>query len=136
MKALKIISKNCVGCEVCGIVCSTKHDGQVRESAMRIRVNDRYPEIKMPVFRPMVCKHCDDPECVEACPLGALEIDKDTGQILLHESKCDGCGECIDACPFDAMWIDPLKNIAIKCDLCGGDPLCVKFCNFDAIRFE
>jgi Fe-S-cluster-containing hydrogenase component 2 len=135
MKAIKVKPKMCVSCEICGIVCSSSHGGQIRESAMRIRIKDGYPDLPKIPFQPIVCRQCDDPECVKACPQEALVIDEKKEMVVLIESNCDGCGQCVEACPFDAIWIDPLTNFAIKCDLCGGDPQCVKFCNFDAIRF-
>ena len=70
-----------------------------------------------------------------ACPEEALVLDKEAGQVRLIESKCTDCGACVEACPYDAIWMDPLLNVAIKCDLCNGDPQCVKYCDFDAIRF-
>ena len=134
MKRLKVISKNCVGCEACTMVCSAVHGDQTRESAGRIRVKHRYPDLPTPTFQPMVCHHCEEPECVDACPREALVLNEQSGQVQLIESKCDGCGECVEACPFNAIWVDPVRNVAIKCDLCGGDPQCVNYCNFDAIR--
>jgi Fe-S-cluster-containing dehydrogenase component len=134
MKALRVVPKLCVGCEICGIVCSLIHDNQSRESAMRIRIKHQYPDLPSPVFQPMVCRNCEKPKCVEVCPQEALLLDEDIGQVKLIKSKCDGCGKCVEACPFHAIWIDPLKKIAIKCNLCNEDPQCIKFCNFDAIQ--
>lgn len=135
MKAIKVSPKRCVSCEICSIICSVTNSGQPRGSAMRIRIKRQYPDPPSLPFRPMVCQNCDEPKCVEACLPQALVVDKEIQQVLLLESKCDGCGLCIEACPFEAIWIDPLKNVAIKCDLCGGDPECVKMCRFDAIKF-
>jgi Fe-S-cluster-containing dehydrogenase component len=33
------------------------------------------------------------------------------------------------------MGYDAVDNKVIKCDFCGGDPLCVRFCSTEAIRF-
>jgi Fe-S-cluster-containing hydrogenase component 2 len=35
---------------------------------------------------------------------------------------------CLEACPFGAVSFDHEHETAIKCDLCGGDPKCAKFC--------
>jgi Fe-S-cluster-containing hydrogenase component 2 len=40
----------------------------------------------------------------------------------------------MEACPFHAIWVDPLRKVAIKCDLCKGHPVCVQYCRFGAIR--
>jgi len=135
MKALKISAKDCVGCEICGITCSVTHGNEPRASAMRIRIKRRLPDLPIPAFQPMVCRNCGQPKCIEACPKEALILDRDVQQVLLTESKCDGCGRCVDVCPFHAIWVDPLRKVAIKCDLCmGGEPVCVQYCRFGAIR--
>jgi Fe-S-cluster-containing hydrogenase component 2 len=36
--------------------------------------------------------------------------------------------ECVPACPFDVVFIAPTGEV-LKCDLCGGDPACVKACS-------
>ena len=101
---------------------------------MRIRIKRHYPDLPTPAFQPMVCRNCEKPKCVEACPQGALVLNTGSEEVLLIESKCDGCAECVKACPFRAIWVDPLRNVAIKCDLCKGNPRCVRFCSFGAIR--
>jgi len=43
---------------------------------------------------------------------------------------------CIQACPFGAMGYDEEQGIAEKCDLCAGDPECVKHCFYGALEFK
>jgi Fe-S-cluster-containing hydrogenase component 2 len=102
---------------------------------MRIRIKHRYPDLPTPAFQPMVCRNCEKPKCVEACPKNALEPDEKDREVKLIEARCDACGKCVEVCPFHAIWVDPLTKIAIKCDLCGGLPKCVEFCRFGAISF-
>ena len=45
----------------------------------------------------------------------------------IDNDKCTLCEICITACPFGAIQLDPEGN-PLKCDLCGGDPLCVRHC--------
>jgi carbon-monoxide dehydrogenase iron sulfur subunit len=40
---------------------------------------------------------------------------------------------CVTACIYGGIAIDPQTKKAIKCDLCGGDPACVKACDYGAI---
>ncbi|MCS7131978.1 MAG: hypothetical protein NZ934_04555, partial [Hadesarchaea archaeon] len=40
----------------------------------------------------------------------------------------------VEACPFGAIALHPSKGVAIKCDLCGGDPACVKQCMPGALK--
>ena len=42
---------------------------------------------------------------------------------------------CIIACPFGGPSIDPFDRSTVKCDLCDGDPECVKFCPNEALKF-
>jgi len=38
-------------------------------------------------------------------------------------------------CPFGAIYYDDEKKIFYKCDLCGGEPECVKWCFTKAIEY-
>ena len=42
---------------------------------------------------------------------------------------------CVTACPFGGMGIDTVVQQVIKCDLCDGDPICVRFCDPGALQF-
>jgi len=82
------------------------------------------PGLEFPHF----CAQCEDYPCVEACAVKALSIDSKTGAVLVDEEKCTGCGQCIDACPGRIPHMHPTENHILICDLCGGDPQCVKVC--------
>jgi Fe-S-cluster-containing hydrogenase component 2 len=84
---------------------------------------------------PDVCLQCEDPMCVNVCPIGALEKNPDTGVILVNEDTCVGCKLCLYICPIGAISIDPISGVASKCDLCDGDPSCVKYCPTEAIKY-
>ena len=51
------------------------------------------------------------------------------GVVVVDSSICTGCGECITACPLHALSLDEEKPVVFKCELCGGDPECVKWCD-------
>ena len=72
---------------------------------------------------------------MEACPVNALTRDEKTGAIVVAEDRCVGCRVCVVICPIGGVFIDPTTNLAYKCDLCGGDPECVKYCDLEAIKF-
>ena len=46
------------------------------------------------------CNYCG--LCAQVCPVGAIEVDKDSEKIVFHEDKCIGCGDCVYSCPTDA----------------------------------
>jgi Fe-S-cluster-containing hydrogenase component 2 len=56
--------------------------------------------------------------------------------VRINEAECIGCWECIKACPFGAADWDDDKEVAIMCDLCGGEPACVASCIYGALSFE
>ncbi len=116
---------NCSGCRRCEIVCSLSHEGKIWPEASRIRVFMLIPGIEIP----HLCAQCRDYPCVSACPVEALSTSRETGAVLVDEEKCIACGRCIDACPGKVPYIHPRDNYAVICDLCGGDPKCVKVCS-------
>ena len=116
---------NCSGCRRCEIACSLNHEGKIWPEASRIRVFMLVPGIEIP----HLCVQCHDYPCVNACPVGALSTNRETGAVLVDREKCIACGRCIDACPGKIPYIHPRDNYAVICDLCDGDPKCVKVCS-------
>jgi [FeFe] hydrogenase (group B1/B3) len=41
--------------------------------------------------------------CEEACPVGAITKDPETGREVIDSSKCTYCGKCLKECPFSAI---------------------------------
>jgi len=121
-------ASKCTGCRICEMVCSLEKTGEVRPSDARCRVVREGFEAVAPV----VCQHCEDAPCAAACPVGAIRRDAESGRVLLDADECVGCGECIPACPFSAIQRDHEQNV-VKCDLCGGDPQCARFCRSGAL---
>ena len=50
-------------------------------------------------FVPKGCNHCDNPPCVQVCPVGAT-YQTNEGVVLVDRDWCMGCAYCIMACPF------------------------------------
>jgi Fe-S-cluster-containing dehydrogenase component len=84
-------------------------------------------------FVPKLCNQCDNPPCVQVCPVGATFITED-GVILVDTDYCIGCRYCIQACPYGARYLDPRTKTADKCTFCyhritqGLLPACVEVC--------
>jgi len=76
---------------------------------------------------------------MDACPEEAIHIDALTAAKVIEESKCIGCGLCASACPFNqegrTILFHQAKKVYVKCDLCGGKPLCVEYCPREALRY-
>jgi Fe-S-cluster-containing dehydrogenase component len=97
----------------------------------RIRVVRLNPLINLS----LACRLCEDPPCVAACPRDALTQSEETGIIQVDEDRCNGCGWCIEACDYGAVTLHPENKIVFICDLCDGDPECVKWCPEEALDF-
>ena len=82
---------------------------------------------------PSVCFQCPKPDCLEACPEGAI-YNTDDGVVLVDEDKCNSCGDCVDGCPY-GMIFQYEDGRAFKCDYCDGDPACVQECTPGAIAY-
>ena len=109
----------CWGCRTCEVAC--KQEFHSPEGVRLIAVEEVGPRMIADklnfVFHVNICRHCDEPECVDACPDEAIGK-RDDGIVILTEDKCSGCQLCIDACPYDAIAFDPAKGVAQKCNLC------------------
>jgi len=123
----------CTNCDLCALTCSFVKENLYSLNRSRIWI---VKDISRALGVPVICENCENPPCAKVCPVNALTKNHETGIVELNESKCIGCRECIWICPFGAISIDPKKGKAVKCDLCGGDPECVKACLYGALRFE
>lgn len=127
--------KSCAGCRTCEAVCSLSHEGVVSPTLARTGITDHVLEGRR--IEGYVCRHCDLPRCLLACPVKAIYVDPKTGARVIDPEKCQGNMLCIKACPWypnSPIKFDPRRNISVMCDLCGGDPLCVKYCPEGALR--
>jgi len=113
----------CSGCRRCELACSMHHEGWMWPEASRVRVFMLFPGLEVP----HLCVQCQDYPCVKSCPVQALSTDAN-GAVLVDREKCTSCGACIRACPGTVPYLHPGDNKATICDLCGGDPECVKVC--------
>lgn len=111
-------------------------DGGAREPSESITEKD----ILRSFFVPKLCNQCDNPPCVQVCPVEATFITED-GVILVDEKRCIGCRYCIQACPYGARYLHPIRKTADKCTFCyhrikqGLLPACVEVCPTQARVF-
>lgn len=129
-RLVDVLASNCTGCRLCEMACSFRHERECSTTKSRIKI---LKGKEWAFDFPLLCTQCAEAPCIESCLSGALRRDDTTGVVLLVAENCTGCEACIDACPIHAIVLDPDKNIALKCDLCGGDPECVKWCTRDTL---
>ena len=129
-RKLTVIPEECSGCSICELVCAIKHFGvnNPKKSAIRVMITYPHPVARMPI----VCSQCKKAACARVCPSDALRsID---GVVQLIKEECVSCYKCVEACPFGAIYAHQDCELPIKCDMCGGDPECVKQCPKGALR--
>ena len=133
-KSLIVNKSICSGCRLCELVCSEFHeDGEINPSLSRVIITKK-EEIGQDI--PGICSQCKNAPCATVCPVKAISHDQNIGAWIVDKEVCTGCGLCVKECPFDAIHIHPKMGVAYKCDLCGGDPQCVKVCNLSALKYE
>ena len=97
----------------------------------------------------VMCNHCQNPPCVQACPTKATFKRESDGIVLMDFHRCIGCRFCIAACPYGSRsfnFRDPRpfigetnqefptrsKGVVEKCNFCaerlavGKLPACVE----------
>jgi Fe-S-cluster-containing hydrogenase component 2 len=126
--------ERCTGCRMCEMACSLYHEGVCSPSLSRIRVYGRHTH-REELHIPVVCMHCADPTCVAVCPMTAFR-ESDAAGCVVSGEPCIGCRLCFLTCPVGAIPFSPPPNAhALKCDLCGGDPQCVRFCQTQVLVY-
>ena len=99
------------------------------------------------LFRKEQCRHCDEPGCLDSCPVEGAIVKKPYGAVVVNPDKCvggNGCNfECRDGCPYNIPRFEEKgkpKKMA-KCTLCfdriegGLTPACAKTCPTEALVF-
>ncbi|MBT3363417.1 MAG: 4Fe-4S dicluster domain-containing protein [Chloroflexi bacterium] len=131
-KTISVDSSKCTGCRLCELVCSVKNEGIANPYLARIHV----VKWEFECFEiPMLCRQCDVPFCTAVCPVNALYKDEALGRVVVDYDRCVGCRMCVLACPFGGMKYDTKGQKVTKCQLCDGDPTCVKFCDTQALQY-
>jgi len=130
---LSFARESCVFCRICEEVCSFRLTEQVKPSAAAIRIDRDEGRWGLP--RARVCNLCEglgEQKCVASCPEEALSLGPN-GVIVWDGEKCTRCDICLDECPQGAVAYDAEGDRLHICDLCGGEPECIKWCPEEAI---
>ncbi len=144
----------CVGCRSCEAACaeanhlprpdtddSSVFEKERKTSVIQWTVVNRYETEKGEVFVKRQCMHCNQPGCVAACLVKAMQKRKE-GPVT-WDTNCMGCRYCMPSCPFEIPKFEfQSANPKIqKCNLCwdrlrvGERPACVQNCPEEALLF-
>ena len=126
--------EHCRDCQSCTLACSLYHEGECHLGLARLSVEKNMAAY---TFSILVCRHCDDPDCVAACPNEALHLDE-RGVAVLERELCLQCGACAESCPYHAIFYNAERGLYLKCDLCAGwagGPLCAQTCPVGAVEY-
>jgi formate dehydrogenase iron-sulfur subunit len=137
----------CIDCRACMVACSVENQipmNKTRIWVAGVGIQGEFPDLTRST---MVyhCMHCEDPDCMSACPVGAYHK-RDDGPVLYNSELCIGCRYCMNACPFGVPHFDYDKGIIQgafidKCTFCtqridiGLEPACVATCPTDALVY-
>ena len=97
--------KRCIGCHACSVACKEAHGtrpGVTRSHVVR-ETEGTYPNVKR-IITPMLCMHCDNPPCVDVCPVEGATYKREDGIVVIDKTKCIGCKSCIAACPYGSRY--------------------------------
>ena len=91
----------------------------------------------------LVCRRCEEPHCVNICPVEALEQQKEKDNLLIrHNMRCISCNSCSHACPYGTIYPELLPHLIHNCDFCldrkddKNEPLCIKSCPHGALSIK
>jgi Fe-S-cluster-containing dehydrogenase component len=177
--AMALDLNKCIGCRRCIYACVMENNtGRnlgiewirilelSRMEALELLGAEWYYDGEVPeedkVYVPIACMHCENPPCVQVCPVRATWKEPD-GIVVVDYDKCIGCRYCQVACPYGARrfnWTKPVVpvqqlnpnmhilgnvprqvHVMEKCTWCiqrvrdGGVPACVEACPVGARVF-
>lgn len=106
----------CTACQACVVACRQENNvafsGPEGTAKSRARfwmqvlgtVEGRYPKVRGS-FLPRPCMQCENPPCVQVCPVAATYQNTE-GQVLQRYERCIGCRYCMVACPYGARFFN------------------------------
>ncbi|MDR1613359.1 MAG: 4Fe-4S binding protein [Planctomycetota bacterium] len=145
MKRIFIDREKCQGCLGCAVACMAEHNPagkSVYDLDLGSRENSVHNNVLLDAAKnptPVLCRHCDDPDCVRACMSGAMGKDPASGRVGHDRDRCASCYMCVMSCPHGVLKVDlATRRIIQKCDYCGDrdSPRCADECPSGALEYK
>ncbi len=119
----------CEACERCGVRCGDAADSSAHLGAIALRERATYA---------VVCRRCEEPSCIDACPFDALRR-SEKGVLERLALRCVSCKLCVHSCPFGTIYPDMVPFYSVPCAAClesgDGPPPCAGTCDRGAIEY-
>lgn len=117
---IRVYKEKCSGCHLCEMVCSLSHLGIINteKSAIRIHKDDLNTSLNIPTL----CHQCRKMKCLNGEKTAKIREKK---KFIWNKTRAEHC-------PFNALSV--LYGEAFHCNLCGGNPQCIKVCTPGAIQ--
>jgi Fe-S-cluster-containing hydrogenase component 2 len=112
----------CTGCLLCELTCSAFNAGMIQREASAIRV--KLHDLSDSIHEPNLCRQCKKMGCLKA---KGKDHDPEEARKFFWEHS-----ERAADCPFGSLF--PFDGKVVHCNLCGGDPECVKSCPTGCLR--
>jgi len=123
---IKVFPEKCTGCGLCENICSLSHLGVVDKncSAVKIKMDD----LGESIHRPFVCQQCKNMKCLEKeiKEFPNLDIEAERKKFIWLDKNR------VSDCPFNGCF--EYGGKIYHCNLCDGDPQCVKVCSQGALQ--
>ncbi len=143
--AFEVDLDSCSGCKACVSGCHSLNGLDDEETWRDVGaiLGGTTSVSSAPAYQQTVttaCHHCEDPACMNGCPVLAYEKDPVTGIVRHLDDQCIGCSYCVLKCPYDVPKYNQRLGIVRKCDMCHGRlaageaPACAQACPTQAIR--
>jgi formate dehydrogenase iron-sulfur subunit len=140
--AFEVDLDSCSGCKACVVACHSLNGLDETESFRDVGLVLGTDSCGAPFQQTVTsaCHHCEDPGCLNGCPVLAYEQDPVTGIVRHLDDQCIGCSYCVLKCPYDVPKYNERLGIVRKCDMCHGRlaegeaPACAQACPTHAIK--
>lgn len=131
----------CVGCYACVVSCKQWNQvppGPAKWRRVLTMERGKYPDVAVR-FLSTACYHCENPICINVCPVNAITKRARDGIVIVDKGVCLGGKKCEfacrKACPYDAPQFGAEDYAKMqKCDFCverlkeNKKPICVEAC--------